>query len=213
MNFVILLIYIPLGVILPVFYIVGIPMFTSVYAAYPVIKKYMIDESAPATKDEEETDEDEQEASEEILGITAEELWDQYVKSARMAADEEYKAVSFENETAALIAKGIKTAISSAHPLYTAGDKTLPRVGEYCVILNAKKQAVCIVQTTKVYVLPFHKITEEHAVLEGEGDKTLKTWKKSHKKAFTKEMEKIDLAFTDETKIVCEQFRLVYMPE
>jgi hypothetical protein len=33
----------PLGIILPILYVVSFPLFTTAYAAYPVIKKYMID--------------------------------------------------------------------------------------------------------------------------------------------------------------------------
>ena len=43
LNFGLLLLYTPLGIILPVLYIPAIPLFTTTYAAYPIIKKYMID--------------------------------------------------------------------------------------------------------------------------------------------------------------------------
>ena len=43
LNVALLFAYTPLGIILPVLYIPAVPLFTTTYAAYPVIKKYMID--------------------------------------------------------------------------------------------------------------------------------------------------------------------------
>ena len=42
-NVCIFVIYQPLGIIMPILYIISFPMFTTAYAAYPIIKKYMID--------------------------------------------------------------------------------------------------------------------------------------------------------------------------
>lgn len=42
LNVILLIAYTPLGIILPVLYIPAVPLFTTVYAAYPIIKKYMI---------------------------------------------------------------------------------------------------------------------------------------------------------------------------
>lgn len=42
-NVLIMIIYFPLGVALPIIYLPAFPMFTTTYAAFPTIKKYMID--------------------------------------------------------------------------------------------------------------------------------------------------------------------------
>ena len=44
-NLLVLTWFLPLGLIMPLFYIVALPMFTTAYAAYPVIQRYMIDPS------------------------------------------------------------------------------------------------------------------------------------------------------------------------
>ncbi|MBQ7294532.1 MAG: DUF624 domain-containing protein [Clostridia bacterium] len=51
-NFCVLIIYTPLGIILPILYMPAIPMFTTAYAEYPVIKKYMIDPVPQENEDE-----------------------------------------------------------------------------------------------------------------------------------------------------------------
>lgn len=53
-NVLVLAWFLPLGLVLPLFYIVSFPMFTTAYAAYPVIKRYMIDPSPYAQATEEE---------------------------------------------------------------------------------------------------------------------------------------------------------------
>ena len=49
LNFAIFVLYMPLGIALPILYFFSFSTFTTAYAAYPVIQKYMID--PPATKE------------------------------------------------------------------------------------------------------------------------------------------------------------------
>jgi hypothetical protein len=53
LNFAIFMLYMPLGVALPILYFFSFPAFTTAYAAYPVIHKYMIDPYATKNEDEE----------------------------------------------------------------------------------------------------------------------------------------------------------------
>lgn len=109
-----------------------------------------------------------------------------------------------------LVATGVKTATASAHPLYEVDDEPLPAAGEYSVILDSKDKAVCVIQTTKVYVIPFNEVTKEQAFKEGEGDKSLEYWREVHEKFFTESMEEAGLKFTSDMKVVCEEFVVVY---
>ncbi len=214
-NVLLIISFTPIGVILPILYIAAIPMFTTTYAAYPVIKRYMIDPS-PYAEIEEHEETTETALFSDDTGISADEMWKMFLESGNVDADESYRLVTFDGDVdnkAKLVVSGEKTATSSAHPLYAAKEMSLPRVGEYSVILNSKAQAVCITQTTKVYVLPFQKITEEHAQLEGEGDKSLKHWSRTHKETFSQEMKKFGLSFSEDMRVVCEQFQVVYKPE
>jgi uncharacterized protein YhfF len=52
---------------------------------------------------------------------------------------------------------------------------------------------------------PFNKITESFARKEGEGDLSLKHWKKVHKDFFSKRTKDFD----EETLIVCEEFKII----
>ena len=80
------------------------------------------------------------------------------------------------------------------------------------MILDSKGAAVCIVQTAKVSVVPFDAVTAEHAYKEGEGDKSLAFWREVHEKVFTEWMKEAGLQFTNDMKVVCEEFVVVYKP-
>lgn len=82
--------------------------------------------------------------------------------------------------------------------------------GEYSVILNSREEAVCIIRTTKVYVVPFCEITETHAFKEGEGDKSLSYWRKVHEEFFKNALERKGLNFDEQMKVVCEEFEVLY---
>lgn len=87
---------------------------------------------------------------------------------------------------AELVLKGIKTGTASAYPLYEIKNEKLPKAGDYSVILDSKNEAVCVIQTTEVYVVLFKEVSEEHAVKEGEGDGSLEYWRNVHIEFFTK---------------------------
>lgn len=144
--------------------------------------------------------------------MTDKELWGKFC-TERDVPDREYEAWSFGDDPdllADLVLKGEKTATSSAYILYGIEGEPLPAAGEYSVILNSDGQAVCIIRTTKVFVVPFGQVSEEFAFKEGEGDKSLSYWRKVHKAFFSAELKKVGEQFDMQTMVVCEEFILQY---
>ena len=144
--------------------------------------------------------------------MTEKELWNAFIAKSKLA-DCKYEAWAFAGDVdllAHLVENGEKTATSSAYPLYELENEPLPQVGEYSVILDSNDNAVCVIQTDRVSIVPFNQISEEHAYKEGEGDKSLDFWKEIHEKFFTRCLEKAGLKFTPEMKVVCEEFKVVY---
>ena len=89
-------------------------------------------------------------------------------------------------------------------------DAPLPQPGDYSVILNAKDEAVCIIQTTQTTVVPFDEVSAAHAYKEGEGDRSLAYWRMSHEEFFTEELKETEIEFNGRTRILCEEFKVVY---
>lgn len=120
---------------------------------------------------------------------------------------------SSANELAQLTIRGIKQATASLHDIYAAEDQPIPKPGDLSVITNWNGDAVCIIETRSVEVLPFRAVTEDHARKEGEGDGSLAYWQEAHREFFTREAKDVDLTFTEESLVVFETFSVVYPTE
>ena len=146
--------------------------------------------------------------------MTAKQMWEAFLKVNPSAAGEEVEAWYYggngADKLAQLTAYGIKTATSSAYPLYEAEQEPLPRSGSYSVVMKRDGTAVCVVYTTKVYVVPYRKVSSEHAWKEGEGDRSLAYWRMVHEPFFTEALSKADLTFSEDMGVVCEEFVKVY---
>lgn len=143
--------------------------------------------------------------------MTAEQMWQAFSEKSGISA--EYDAWAFGDDPdtlAELVLQGIKTATCSALPFYALEGEPLPREGEYSVILDSRNQAVCVIQTTRVYQTSFEAVTAEHAWKEGEGDRSLAYWRQVHEAFFTEELSQAGMAFSQDLMLVCEEFLRIY---
>lgn len=107
------------------------------------------------------------------------------------------------NKLYKLVLKGKKIATSY---LYNENEKLASN--DYSILTNWDKNRQLLILTTNIEIVPFNKVTKQHVQNEGEGTKTLRFWRKIHKKLFTKELEESKKLFTDETLIVCKTFKI-----
>ncbi|MDO4523592.1 MAG: ASCH domain-containing protein [Eubacteriales bacterium] len=145
--------------------------------------------------------------------MTVQEIWKKFREEKNLQEDIAYEAWQFEgapDELAKLVLDGVKTATCSLYYWYKVEGEPLPAVGEYSVILNSKDEPVCIIQTRNVNIVPFNLATEEHAYKEGEGDRSYEYWKKVHVDFFSNELAEVNMKFTEDMEIVCEEFKVVY---
>ena len=142
--------------------------------------------------------------------MNAEEMWQAFPDKK---ADDTYLAWQYgcaQDKLAQLTLQGTKTATASSYPVYKAENEPVPAVGDYSIILDSQNQAVCIIQTTQIDIVPFYQVDEEQAYLEGEGDRTLTYWREVHRTFFESEMQSIHQKFTEDILVVCERFKIVY---
>lgn len=139
--------------------------------------------------------------------MTAEELW---LASGLKGEYESWAFGEAPDQLADLVKRGIKTATCSAYDLYRIEHEPVPKAGDYSVILGAKGEAVCIIRTTKVEVVEYEKVSGDHAYKEGEGDRSLAYWRQVHEEFLTRELASVHMTFSGKTKVVCEEFELVY---
>lgn len=144
--------------------------------------------------------------------MKATEMWEAY-KKLRPEIGDEIDAWAFgaePDELAQLVLSGTKTATASAYDLYHLENEPLPKVGTFDVVLNSQDEAVCIIEITKVSIVPFKDVSADHAFKEGEGDKSLAWWRQVHQDLFTQWFEECHLTFREDSKVVLEEFRVVY---
>ncbi|MCK4311039.1 MAG: ASCH domain-containing protein [Methanomicrobia archaeon] len=114
------------------------------------------------------------------------------------------------NDLAELVRRGIKKATTTSLWRLEHDKEPVPQVGEYSVITDWNGVAMCIIQTTKVDIMPFNQVSSDFAATEGEGDKSLTYWRKVHKKFFAEELKSRGMKFSDEMPVVCEEFNVVF---
>lgn len=116
----------------------------------------------------------------------------------------------YANELANLVLSGKKTATTSAFDLYE-GNEPLPQNGAYDAILNSRNQAVCIIKNDSVEIKNYLDVNEQHAYLEGEGDRSLQYWRNVHNKFFMNEYQLEGQIFKEQdAKMILEVFHVVY---
>ncbi len=112
-------------------------------------------------------------------------------------------------ELANLVKKGQKKATTYLHCL--CKKKDFPKIGEISSLTDFDGNFQCNVKTKNFEILPFNKITEEHAKKEGEGNCSLEYWFKIHKEFFKKELKEKNLEFFEEMLVIFEEFEVVNM--
>jgi uncharacterized protein YhfF len=149
---------------------------------------------------------------------SAENLWHEFLDQQEGFAslEEVPEAVHFcdneedANVCAKLVKKGIKQATSHSLLGLQYRNEKLPKIGDFKVVTDWEGNAQCIVRTTKVQLKPFFSIDKEYAIKEGEGDKSLDYWKKTHWDYYTRELEAFERLPRESMIVVCEEFEKIY---
>jgi uncharacterized protein YhfF len=109
-----------------------------------------------------------------------------------------------------LIVAGTKTASCSSLWEHEFDGSPIPVKGTKTIVLNGKKEPVCIVETVDVQTRKFDEIDEAFASMEGEGDRSLEYWRKAHWSFFTRVLKKTGKEPAMDMPLVCEKFKVVY---
>ncbi|MCR6513359.1 ASCH domain-containing protein [Clostridium sp. LY3-2] len=103
-----------------------------------------------------------------------------------------------------------KTATTSLNYLYEVENEDLPKIGKLSVVTDFDGNAKCIIRINSVNVLPFSNVDSEFAYKEGEGDRSLEYWREGHIKFFNMQLEELNMKFSENMLVVCEEFEVVY---
>lgn len=146
-------------------------------------------------------------------------MWKSYLKSINEDPKEpklKYESWKFEtsenasNTLARLVMDGKKKGSSSTKDNFENVGEVIPMVGDLYIITNWNDIAQFIIQTTTVNIVPYKEVSEEFARAEGEGDLSLKYWQEIHEPIFKIEQANCGKEFSENTKIVCEEFEVIF---
>lgn len=141
-------------------------------------------------------------------------MWSRFCSEKNIDPNTHYEAWPFgavPDNLAALVMLGIKYATASLYDLYELdSSEPMPKEGDYSVILDSRDEAVCVIQTIKLDVVPFDEVDEEQAFGEGEGDKSLKYWRDAHNYFLGEQAREYGAEFNEKSRVLCEKFKLCY---
>lgn len=114
------------------------------------------------------------------------------------------------NSLANLVVQDIKRATTHSLLGLQLRKEPLPKIGDFFVVTDWKGDAKCVVRTTSVKLLPYFSIHNEHARLEGEGDKSLDYWRNVHWDYYTRELAEFNRRPLESMIVVFERFEKVF---
>ncbi|QWW19693.1 ASCH domain-containing protein [Schaalia sp. 19OD2882] len=79
-----------------------------------------------------------------------------------------------------LVVQGTKTATAGILEAYEAAGAPLPAVGELAIVCDARGQPRALLRTDRVRLVPFDHVDAAHAAAEGEGERSLQEWRRTH---------------------------------
>jgi uncharacterized protein YhfF len=114
------------------------------------------------------------------------------------------------DELAALVLAGRKRATAGLLWAHSAEVRPLPRPGDLSIVTNFHGDALCVIETRQVNIVPFDKVSAEFAAVEGEGDGSLAYWRRAHEAFFARECQRLGRQPAPDMPVVCERFEVVY---
>lgn len=114
------------------------------------------------------------------------------------------------NELARLVVSGRKRATAGLLWSHEHDNGLLPQPEDLSIVTDFSGNAICVIETSRVDIVPFSQVTEEFAATEGEDDGSLEYWRDAHEAFFGRECRRIGRTPERHMLIVCERFDVVF---
>ena len=144
-------------------------------------------------------------------------FWEAFAQTqAADPAPRFYEAFHFDdneadaNSLARQVLAGQKRATAGLLCVFEHQKKRIPRAGDLSILTDFAGNALAVIESYRVDVVPFDAVFAEFAAVEGEGDLSLDYWRRVHVAYFSRECERIGLSFEQRMPVVCERFDVVY---
>ena len=116
------------------------------------------------------------------------------------------------DECSRLVLAGLKRATAPSLWGFEHRGEALPSVGGLDIVTSWNGEAVAVIRTTRVAVVPYDQVSKEFAAVEGEGDGSLEYWRLVHSAYYARELAGTSFTPAHDMPIVCQWFEVVYPP-
>jgi len=120
---------------------------------------------------------------------------------------------AMNDELCDLILAGTKRATAMLLRDVTDAGEPMPVVGGFFVVVDGAGRPRCVCRTTDVTVKPLEETDDAFAFDEGEADRTLAWWLKSHRAYFARQAAREGFEMHDRIETILERFTVVWPPE
>jgi len=147
---------------------------------------------------------------------SAAEYWAEYCRRAGLPASTPYQAWPFGDSTelahelVELVVHGPKRATAGLVEYNERHPGEAPVPDGYSVVTEFDGTPRCIIRTAWLERRALREVDAQFAWDEGEGDRTLADWMAGHRRFFTRECERLGVAFSDDVPVQLERFELLY---
>lgn len=118
------------------------------------------------------------------------------------------------DQLVAAILSGTKTSTSGLVLGYERENEPLPMAGQLLAVVDSEDRRVAAIEVTEVRVVRLADVDLQHALDEGEGDKSVAQWRAGHERFWHSaevraELGDPDFTVNDDTLVLVQRFRLV----
>ena len=118
------------------------------------------------------------------------------------------------DQLVAAILSGTKTSTSGLVLGYERENEPLPMAGQLLAVVDSEDRRVAAIEVTEVRVVRLADVDLQHALDEGEGDKSAAQWRAGHERFWHSaevraELGDPDFTVNDDTLVLVQRFRLV----
>lgn len=113
-------------------------------------------------------------------------------------------------ELLALVMSGRKTATAELVVRYVVDGLPIPAVGDLCVVTDGEGRPAAVLRTTEIRIGPLASVDAAFAWDEGEGDRTLASWRRGHEAYFGRSCRELGIPFSPALDVVFERFERVW---
>jgi uncharacterized protein YhfF len=151
----------------------------------------------------------------------ADQMWAEYAaaRPGLVAAAPEHTVEQFgdsralADELLGLVMHGPKRATADLVAEFTRDGDPRPRVGGHWIACDGAGRPRVVLRSLELRLGPFDSVDEAFAFDEGEGDRTLASWKHHHQRYWERTCAARGVEWSARAEVVFERFEVVWPPE